>query len=202
MSSIRIRTENDKQERNAAVAHRSATPPLHTMKIIERKEVGLRMKKPGIILNVVISLVMLALPAMAIGQNQMQPGYSASGYGCGYASYGYYNSSCGQNNRYDWSRYPGSTEYCVRWIPGHWVGVRRMTPGRVICRPVWIPGYPTTQYKWVEGFWQTTGYHIRPDVHVGGSSANGQYGTPYQTNPSTGGGHFNEFGVWVPQTNK
>lgn len=163
------------------------------------------MKKLGIILSVV-SLIMFALPVMAIEQSQMQSGYPNPGYGCGgYSSYGYYNPSGNYNTGfrgYDWSRYPGSTEYCSKWIPGHWVGVRVMMPGRWVYRPVWIPGYPTTRYKWVEGFWQTTGYHTRPDVYVWGSQSQGWYGMPYQSYQSTGNGYFNESGVWIPQTNK
>ncbi|GAK60417.1 hypothetical protein U27_00314 [Candidatus Vecturithrix granuli] len=162
------------------------------------------MKKLGIAVSLVVGLLMLAVPAMAIGQNQTQS--ACSEYGCGYAPYGYYNPSGGYNNNgfmgYDWSRYPGSTEYCSKWIPGHWVAVRVMMPGRWIYRPVWIPGYPTTRYQWVGGFWQTTGYHTRPDVYVSGSHAGGWYGMPYQDYQSMGGGYFNEADVWVPQTNK
>ncbi len=162
------------------------------------------MKKLGRVVSIGLCLMMLAVPAMAIGQNQTQSGCSE--YGCNYAPYGYYNPSWGYNNTgfrgYDWSRYPGSTEYCSKWVPGHWVAVRVMMPGRWISRPVWIPGYPSTRYQWVQGFWQTTGYHTRPDVYVWGSQTSGWYGMPYQNYQSTGGGYFNETGVWIPQTNK
>lgn len=96
------------------------------------------------------------------------------------------------------SRYPGSTEYHSRWIPGHWVQVRVMVPGRWIYRPVWIPSYPVSQYRWVQGFWQTTGYNVRPDVYVWGTHNGGFYGVPYNMYQASGGGYFTPQGVWIP----
>ncbi len=70
---------------------------------------------------------------------------------------------------YDRNRYPGSTEFCTKWIPGHWIPIRMMVPGRVVHKPVWIPGYPITRRQWKPGFWQTTSYHARPDVFTWGT---------------------------------
>ncbi len=91
-----------------------------------------------------------------------------------------------------------ATEYCTRWIAGHWVQVRIMVPGRWEYRPVWIPGYPTARYQWVKGFWQTTASNVRPDVYVQASQNGGFVGVPYQTYQNAGGGYFTPEGVWVP----
>lgn len=91
-----------------------------------------------------------------------------------------------------------ATEYCTRWIAGHWVQVRVMVPGRWEYRPVWIPGYPTTRYQWVQGFWQTTASNARPDVYIWSSPNGGLWGVPYQTYQNAGGGYFTPEGVWVP----
>lgn len=90
------------------------------------------------------------------------------------------------------------TEYCTRWIAGHWVQVRVMVPGRWEYRPVWVPGYPTARYQWVQGFWQTTASNTRPDVYVWSSPNGGLWGVPYQTYQNAGGGYFTPEGVWVP----
>ena len=102
-----------------------------------------------------------------------------------------YNNCAQQNVR--------PTEYCTRWISGHWVQVRVMVPGRWEYRPVWIPGYQASQYKWVKGFWQTTASYARPDVYVWSSpTAGGYMGVSYQTYQNAGGGYFTADGVWVP----
>ena len=145
----------------------------------------------------------LSLPLGTVfALEQSQPGSSSYGY---YNNgYGYYGGYLGNYNYYgcgavDPSRYPGSTEYCTKWIPGHWVSVRMMVPGRWVYRPVWIPGYPTSIRQWVPGFWQTTAYHTRPDVYVWGSPNRGWYGIPYQNyHNTTGGGYFDQYGVWHP----
>ena len=90
------------------------------------------------------------------------------------------------------------TEYCTRWIAGHWVQVRVMVPGRWEYRPVWIPGYPTARYQWVKGFWQPTASNARPDVYIWSSPNGGLWGVPYQTYQNAGGGYFTPEGVWVP----
>ncbi len=123
-------------------------------------------------------------------------GYPGGGYPGGYPGRGYaYNYGCGA---VDPSRYPGSTEYCTRWIPGHWIQAKVMVPGRWVYRPVWIPAQPRMQYKWIKGFWQTSAYHTRPDVYVWRSQTGGVYGVPYQTYQQSGGGYFTPGGVWVP----
>jgi hypothetical protein len=121
---------------------------------------------------------------------------------------------CRSNGGYyvgcDPSRYPGSTEFCYRWIPEHLVPVTVMVPGRWEYRRVWIPGYPATQYQRVPGFWQITGSNVRPDVYVWGTPNGGWYATPYQ-NQREGyqqyggyqpggysGGYFDAYGVWHP----
>ncbi len=112
------------------------------------------------------------------GQYRMIPG--GGGYGCGMV---------------DPTKYPGSTEYCTKWIPGHWIQVRVMVPGRWVNRPVWIPSYPKMQQKWVPGFWQTRATNVRPDLQIWGSSQHGWFGRPYQQDS---GGYFTPQGMWVP----
>ena len=146
-----------------------------------------------------LCLSLMAVPAFALGQtSQTSPsyGYYNRGYNSYYGGYnGNYNYGCGAVAP---SRYPGSTEYCTKWIPGHWVSVRMMVPGRWVYRPVWIPGYPTSRRRWVPGFWQTTAYNTRPDVYVWGSPSGGWYGMPYQNYQTAGGGYFTPNGVWIP----
>jgi hypothetical protein len=96
------------------------------------------------------------------------------------------------------NKYPGSTEYCTKWIPGHWVQVRVMMPGRLVYRPVWIPSYPVAQNRWVPGFWQTTGTNVRPDLQIWGSPQMGWVGRPYQQQTGGAGGYFTPQGMWIP----
>jgi len=158
-----------------------------------------------------LSLMLLVGTAAALEQSASPYGYANVGY-AGQQQYGGCNpsyqpnqmgqvnggvSGCGMN---DWSRNPGATEYCTKWIAGHWVSVKVMVPGRWEYRPVWIPGYPTTQYQWVRGFWQTTGYHTQPDVYVWGSQNAGWYGMPTPYYQPASGGYFTPQGVWVGST--
>ena len=109
--------------------------------------------------------------------------------------------NCGQQQMPQRPQYNNCmpTEYCARWIAGHWVQVRVMVPGRWEYRPVWVPGYLASQYKWVKGFWQTTASYARPDVYVWSSpTAGGYMGVSYQTYQNAGGGYFTAEGVWVP----
>jgi hypothetical protein len=146
-----------------------------------------------------LGLMMLCLAVMAVSASAMQQYYGyyngASGcpsyntnYGGGYSGGGYGCGAVAPN------KYPGSTEYCTRWIPGHWVQVRVMVPGRWVYRPVWIPSYPVSQNKWVPGFWQTTATNVRPDLQIWGSQSTGWYGRPYQNHA---GGYFDQHGVWI-----
>ena len=164
----------------------------------------------GIVGFVLLVVSMMATSdSAALGTSSQPYGYYP-GYNP-YGSYGGYNGSYGGYNGYynnygcgavDPSRYPGSTEFCTKWIPGHWVSVKVMVPGRWVYRPVWIPSYPTTRRQWVPGFWQTTAYHARPDVYVWGAPQSGWYGVPYQNYQSTGGGYFGPNGVWIPTIQK
>ena len=92
---------------------------------------------------------------------------------------------------------PGlTTEFHTKWIPGHWIQVRIMMPGRWINRYVWVHSYPVTQTRWVAGFWQTTGMNMRPDLQIWGSPQTGWFGKPFQNqNP---GGYFTPRGMWIP----
>ncbi|MBD3306913.1 hypothetical protein GF339_10810 [candidate division KSB3 bacterium] len=151
------------------------------------------MQYSGIVAIVIACVAILAVPALAL---EPSSGYYGNG-----NPYGYYQNGPGFRG-YDWSRYPGSTEYCTKWIPDHWVAVRIMMPGRWIYRPVWIPAYPKTVYQKVKGFWQTTGYHTRPDVYVWGSHRTGWYGIPAQNCQSCNQGYFDANGMWHPSQNK
>jgi hypothetical protein len=173
---------------------------------------GMVMKKfIGTVGVVVLCMSLMATPVFAaLAKSSQSSGRSLQPYGY-YPGYNPYGSYGGYNGAYnpaygcgavDPSRYPGSTEYCTKWIPGHWVSVRVMIPGRWVYRPVWIPGYPTARRQWVPGFWQTTAYHSRPDVYVWGAPQSGWYGIPYQNYQSTNGGYFGPNGVWVPTTQK
>lgn len=139
---------------------------------------------------IVVCLIVMAGAASAAIE---QSGYANSG--PNYVGNYNYGGGCGM---VDPSRYPGSTEYCSRWIPGHWVQVKVMIPGRWIYRPVWIPSRPASQYRWIPGFWQTTGYNVRPDVYVWGSHNGGYYGVPYTMYQTSGGGYFTPQGLWIP----
>lgn len=166
----------------------------------------------GLAAVVLVGLMLLPLSGYALSESSCKGGSCAPyGYYNNYASANYYPYNWYQNQNYapsnyynsgfrgyDWSRYPGSTEICSKWIPGHWVPVRVMVPGRWVYRPVWIQGYPTTKYQWVSGFWQTTQTHGRPDVYVWGSHSQGWYGmSPQQYQTMGGNGYFNAQGVWV-----
>jgi hypothetical protein len=118
------------------------------------------------------------------------PGYNTGNTGGGYGYGGGYGCGVVAPNRYP--------EYCTKWIPGHWIQVRVMMPGKWVYRPVWIPSYPKTQYKWVAGFWQTTARNVRPDLQIWGSPNTGWYGRPYQQQTGGTGGYFNPQGVWIP----
>lgn len=145
-----------------------------------------------------LSLMVLCLAVMSVSASAMTQYY---GYYNGASGYNSYNS--GYNNAGGYgcgavapNKYPGSTEYCTKWIPGHWVQVRLMMPGRLVYRPVWIPSYPVSQNRWVPGFWQTTGTNVRPDLHIWGSPNTGWYGRPYQQSQT--GGYFAPNGLWIP----
>ncbi len=148
-------------------------------------------------LRTYVGALSIVVVCLALGAGTVSAGIERSNFsspGSGYI--GSPNpSGCGG---LDLSRYPGSTEYCTRWIPGHWAQVRVMVPGRWIYRPVWIPPQPRTQYRWVKGFWQTTGYNVRPDVYVWGTQNGGFYGVPYNMYQASGGGYFTPQGVWIP----
>ncbi len=156
-------------------------------------------KSVGTLSIVILCLSLVVVSAAALEQSSGKNSQTTS---CISPSYGYYNGgnyNGGSGFRgYDWSRYPGSTEFCTKWIPGHQVPVRIMMPGRWVYRRVWIPGYPTTRYRQVPGFWQTTSYNSRPDVYVWGSPSGGWYGRPYQNYQPSNGGYFNSYGMWVP----
>ncbi|MCP4403638.1 MAG: hypothetical protein GY801_40830 [bacterium] len=151
----------------------------------------------------VSSLMLLCLIVMAVSASAMTQyyGYANGVSGCNSYSGNGYNSNNGRGygcGAVAPNRYPGSTEYCTKWIAGHWVQVRVMVPGRWVYRPVWIRSYPVSQNKWVPGFWQTTGTNVRPDLHIWGSPNAGWYGRPYQgqTGGNTGG-YFGPNGVWI-----
>lgn len=163
-------------------------------------------KYVGMISIVVLCVASMVVTVSAVGERSMQfvPNGNAA------SPYGYYNyNSCNSGNGLmgcDASRYPGSTEYSTKWIPGHWMQAQTMVPGRWVYQPMWVPGYPTSQYRWIQGFWQTTGYNTQPDVSVWGAPMmpnNGCYGMQcqgfQQQQPSyQGGGYFDAQGIWHP----
>ena len=128
----------------------------------------------------------------------------------GGAPYGYYDySGCGSNYSGGYPGgysggypgiypYPRPTAYCVRWIPGQWIPVRVIVPGRWEYRRVWIPSYPTTLYRRVPGYWQpSTYYNGSPDLSVWRTPGNNWYATPYQQGQQGQfGGYFDSYGVW------
>jgi hypothetical protein len=143
-----------------------------------------------------LSIILICLALVAESVTAIELSKNVAPYG---GSQGMYpsNSASGPVGL---SQYPSATAYCTRWIPGHWVQVKVMVPGRWIYRPVWIPARPVSQYRWVAGFWQTTGYHPnRPDVYVWGTPNGGWYGMPYQAYQNSGGGYFGPGGVWMPK---
>ena len=140
-----------------------------------------------------IILICLALVAESVTAIELSKNIAPHG------SQGMYPTNSGRGTA-GLRRYPSAAEFCTRWIPGHWVQVKVMVPGRWIYRPVWIPTHPMSQYRWVAGFWQTTGYHTRPDLYVWGTPNGGWYGMPYQAYQNSGGGYFGPGGVWTPRT--
>ncbi|PIE34975.1 hypothetical protein CSA56_06130 [candidate division KSB3 bacterium] len=140
-------------------------------------------------------LAMLAVPALA--------GIESSGFSpAGIVPSGMYHSSPWGCGAIAPSKYPGSTEYCSKWIPGHWVQVQVMRPGYWSYRPVWIPPQPMTQNRWVKGFWQTTGTNIRPDVYVWRFPNGRYYGIPHGMKYGPQNGFFSPQGVWTPYSQK
>ena len=136
-----------------------------------------------------LSLPMAAIAAIEKANSGINPygncSYSMNPYG--YANYGGYGG-------YGMSIYPQQpVGYCMRWIPGQWVPVQVMMPGRWEYRRVWVPGYPMTLYQPVPGYWQQTNLNGMPDLSVWSTSSGGLYGMPYQ--PQTGG-YFNSQGIW------
>lgn len=151
-----------------------------------------------------IAILCLCIPVAAMAAIERAASgtspYGTSPYGTSpYNMYQYGYAPPGQYGGYSYgvSPYPQQpTAYCVRWVPGQWVPVQVMMPGRWEYRRVWVQGYPMTLYRPVPGYWQRTTPDGTPDLSVWRTSSGGWYGRPYQQNHS--GGYFDAQGMWYP----
>jgi len=149
------------------------------------------MKYVGILSILLLCVMVTTIASAAIQQQNMTAmQYPSMGYGYTYS--GYSTGGCGMNPQ-GIMPYPYPTDYCMHWQQPQLMPVQVMIPGRWEYRPVWVPGYPTTLYYPVPGYWQRTGSNGQPDVMVWPNTNGGWYATPYQ---SQAVGGFNPYGLW------
>ncbi len=149
------------------------------------------MRKMGLWVGVLgLLITFMSVPAMAVEPKGQTVWTDPSCWNTGqYSRQGFMG--------YDWSRYPGSTEICYRWIPPHRVPMRMTLPGGWVYRRVWVPHRQVIRYRWQEGFWQVTGTNMRPDVYRWRSYQQSEESS--QPDQSSQNGYFNAYGMWIPQ---